>query len=603
MNRQLRRIIPGLLALAAFGAASAHADSPAPRKVASVEGITEYRLENGLRVLLFPDPTRPKVTVNLTVLVGSRHEGYGETGMAHLLEHMVFKGTPTHPDIPAAMKERGAQFNGSTWVDRTNYFETLPATDQNLEFAIKLEADRMINSPIKPEDLATEFSVVRNEFEAGENSPERVLSQRMTAVAYEWHNYGKSTIGNRSDIERVPVDNLREFYKRFYQPDNAVLVVAGKFDETKAIDYITKYFGSIPRPGRKLPETYTEEPPQDGERTVTLRRVGDVGLVGLLFHVPAAAHAEFPAVEILGDILGSEPSGRLYKALVETKKATSVSVQESACHDPGSIQMMAEVNTKDLSVLEKVRDDMVAVCEELAQKGVSQEEVDRARQRILKNRELAAADPNRIAIELSEWSAQGDWRLYFLNRDRIEQVTPEHVKQVAASYFTTSNRTVGFFIPTSKAERTPVPPIPDVAKLVDGYAGRQLKAIASETFDVAPLAIEARLKRPDPIGGMKVALLPKKTRNESVHLRMTLHFGDADNLRGLSEASSFLPDLMARGTKDLRASNLKTRSTRTSSVWVQAQPACEPCEPCSEASDWVRPPSRSRPSASTSPPA
>ncbi len=231
-----------------------------PQKVASVEGITEYRLDNGLRVLLFPDPTRPKVTVNLTVLVGSRHEGYGETGMAHLLEHMVFKGTPTHPDIPGAMKERGAQFNGSTDVDRTNYFETLPASDQNLEFAIRLEADRMVNSPIKAEDLATEFSVVRNEFESGENSPQRVLSQRMAAVAYEWHNYGKSTIGNRSDIERVPVDNLRAFYKKFYQPDNAMLVVAGKFDEKKALEYITKYFGSLPRPDRKLPATYTEEP-------------------------------------------------------------------------------------------------------------------------------------------------------------------------------------------------------------------------------------------------------------------------------------------------------------------------------------------------------
>ena len=239
----------GLITLAA----GAHARTEPPQKVASVEGITEYRLDNGLRVLLFPDQTRPKVTVNLTVLVGSRHEGYGETGMAHLLEHMVFKGTPTHRDIPGAMKERGAQFNGSTDVDRTNYFETLPATDQNLEFAIRLEADRMVNSPIRAEDLATEFSVVRNEFESGENSPIRVLSQRMAAVAYEWHNYGKSTIGNRSDIERVPVDNLRAFYTKYYQPDNAMLVVAGKFDEKKALEYITKYFGALPRPGRKLP--------------------------------------------------------------------------------------------------------------------------------------------------------------------------------------------------------------------------------------------------------------------------------------------------------------------------------------------------------------
>ena len=269
MRMRFRRHRSGWLLASALGllAGASAVRAAGPEKVTTVEGITEYRLDNGLRVLLFPDPTRPKVTVNLTVLVGSRHEGYGETGMAHLLEHMVFKGTPTHPDIPGIMKERGAGFNGSTWLDRTNYFETLPAGDDNLEFAIRLEADRMINSPIKAEDLATEFSVVRNEFESGENSPRRVLSQRMMAVAYEWHNYGKSTIGNRSDIERVPVDSLRAFYKRFYQPDNAVLVVAGRFEEKKALAYIEKYFGAIPRPDRKLSATYTEEP-HAGRRAV-----------------------------------------------------------------------------------------------------------------------------------------------------------------------------------------------------------------------------------------------------------------------------------------------------------------------------------------------
>jgi len=540
------------------GRPQAQADNPAPQKIASVEGITEYTLANGLRVLLFPDQTRPMVTVNLTVLVGSRHEGYGETGMAHLLEHMVFKGTPTHPDIPGAMKKRGAQFNGSTSVDRTNYFETLPASDANLEFAIRLEADRMINSPIKAQDLATEFSVVRNEFEAGENSPEAVLSQRMAAVAYEWHNYGKSTIGNRSDIERVPVDNLREFYRKYYQPDNAMLVVAGKFAEKKALEYITKYFGSIARPERKLPETYTEEPAQDGERMVTLRRVGDIGLVGLLYHVPAASHSEFPAVQILGDILDSEPSGRLYKALVESKKATSVSVQPAASHDPGSIEIMAEVNTKDLSTLEKVRDTMISVTEEVARSGVTHEEVDRARQRILKNRELATADPNRIAVQLSEWGAQGDWRLYFINRDRIEKVTPDQVKEVAEKYFTTSNRTVGFFVPTAKPERTPVPPVPDIAKLVNGYTGRQQqKAVSSETADVAPLAIEARVQRPEPIAGVKLALLPKKTRNESVQMLLNLHYGTASNLKTFTEPAGFLPELMIRGTKSLNRQQIQ----------------------------------------------
>jgi zinc protease len=537
-------------------AAQASALTPPPKKITSVEGITEYRLDNGLQVLLFPDASRPKVTVNLTVFVGSRHEGYGETGMAHLLEHMVFKGTPTHPDIPGAMKERGAQFNGTTSFDRTNYFETLPASDENLEFAIKLEADRMVNSPIKGEDLSTEFSVVHNEFEMGENSPENVLSQRMAAVAYEWHNYGKSTIGNRSDIERVPVDNLRAFYKKFYQPDNAMLVVAGKFDETKALQYIAKYFGSISRPDRKLPTTYTEEPPQDGERVVTLRRVGDVGVVGLLYHVPSGPHPEYPAVKVLASILGSEPSGRLYKALVETKKAASVSVSPEALHDPGVLEIMAEVNTKDRGPLEKVRDEIYKVLDEVVRTGVTQEEVDRARQRMLKDRELAAADPNRIAVALSNWASQGDWRLYFIDRDRLEKVTTAEVKEVAARYLTPSNRTVGFFIPTSKPERTPVPPTPDVAAIVKDYKGREVQS-TGESFDVSPQAIEARIQRPDPIEGVKIAFLPKKTRGNALFVHLNLHYGTAESLKGKVQAAGFLSGLMLRGTKHMNRQEIQ----------------------------------------------
>ncbi len=530
--------------------AIAAADSAPPTKVTSVEGITEYRLANGLQVLLFPDPSRPKVTVNLTVLVGSRHEGYGETGMAHLLEHMVFKGTPDHPNIPAAMKERGAQFNGSTSSDRTNYFETLSASDDNLEFAIKLEADRMVNSPIKAEDLATEFSVVRNEFEMGENSPQRVLSQRMEAVAYEWHNYGKSTIGNRTDIERVPVDSLRAFYKKFYQPDNAMLVVAGKFDEQKALEYINKYFGSLPRPDRKLPATYTEEPPQDGERVVTLRRVGDVGLVGMLYHVPSGPHPEFAAVQVLASILDAQPSGRLYKALVETKKAAQVSADAEALHDPGTFEIMAEVNTKDLNTLQHVRDTIYSVLDDVSRNGVTQEEVDRARQKMLKDRELAASEPNRVAIALSNWGSQGDWRLYFLSRDRIEKVTPAEVKDVAARYLTPSNRTIGYFIPSDKPERTNVPPTPDVAKLLNNYKGRAVQS-TGESFDISPLAIEARLQRPDPIEGVKLVLLPKKTRGDAVYVHLNLHYGTAESLKGKVAAAGFLSSLMLRGTKNL----------------------------------------------------
>src|SRR5262249_36257647 len=310
-----------------------------------------------------PDASRPLVTVNMTILVGSRQEGYGETGMAHLLEHMLFKGCPQFQNVPKALRDHGADFNGTTWVDRTNYFETMPASDENLEFGLQLEADRLVNSYVKREDLISEMTVVRNEFEMGENNPEYILSQRITATAYEWHNYGKSTIGNRSDIERVPIDALQAFYKKYYQPDNAVLIVAGKFEEKKALELITKYMAPLKKPTRQLPKTSRGEPPQDGERFVTLRRVGTVGAVGAVYHIPAGAHADFPALEILAQALDTEPAGRLYKALVESKVASKVSAIASGLHDPGLLEISATCEAKNT---EAVRAAMVETLENLA---------------------------------------------------------------------------------------------------------------------------------------------------------------------------------------------------------------------------------------------
>ena len=519
-----------------------------PRRVASVEGITEYQLENGLRVLLFPDKSQSKVTVNLTVLVGSRQEGYGETGMAHLLEHMVFKGTPRHPQIPKALQEHGAQFNGSTSSDRVNYYETLNATDENLEFALDLEADRLVNSLIRKEDLESEMTVVRNEFERGENSPSEVLSKRLAAAAYNWHNYGKPTIGNRSDIEKVPVENLRAFYKKFYQPDNVVLVVAGRFEEKKALELVQKYFGAIPRPERKLQMTYTEEPAQDGERSVTLRRVGDVASVAIAYHIPAGAHEDLPALQVLANILSTQPSGRLYKGLVETKKAASASAYAEAMHDPGLFLAEAEV-PRDSSP-EAVRDLMLGIVEGVGTNGVTAEEVNRARQQILKARDLAATDTSRIAISLSEWASQGDWRLYFLHRDRIEKVTPEAVQQVAARYLKQNNRTVGLFLPSDKPAGVEIPPTPDIPALVANYQGRAAMA-EGEEFDATPENVEARAKRQDLPPGIKVTLLPKQSRGQEVHVLLTLHYGNEENLKGYESVAGFLPELMLRGTRKL----------------------------------------------------
>ncbi len=517
-----------------------------PQHVATVEGISEFQLENGTRILLFPDPSKPQVTVNMTVFVGSRHEGYGEAGMAHLLEHMLFKGTPDHPAIPKVLKEHGADFNGTTWLDRTNYYETLPASANNLEFAIRLEADRLVNSYVKKEDLVSEMTVVRNEFERGENSPTNVLDQRIMAAAYEWHNYGQSTIGNRADIERVPIENLQQFYRKYYQPDNVMVIVAGQFDPEQALTLIGETFGAIPRPERVLENTYTEEPAQDGERSVTLRRVGDVGACGVVYHIPSGGHPEYAAIDVLEHVLTSSPSGRLYKALVETKRASSLSGSAYALHDPGIIRFVAEVGTGN-----DPRDVLTALLEineTIGTEGVTEEEVERAKRYWMKNWEMSLADSSRLAIQLTEWAAQGDWRLMFIYRDRLEEVTPEAVNAVAKKYLVRNNRTSGLFIPTTSPERATVPPPPVLAELIGDYAGRESLA-TGESFGVTPENIESRTERFTLPGGLKVAFLPKKTRGASVQARLTLRFGSADSLKGTSTAASILPSLMLRGTE------------------------------------------------------
>ncbi len=525
-----------------LGGAAVMAEPPA--KIASIEGVTEYRFANGARVLLFPEASRPTVTVNLTVLVGSRHEGYGESGMAHLLEHMVFKGTSQHPLIPKALRDHGASFNGTTNFDRTNYFETMPATDANLEFGIAMECDRLVNSFVKGDDLRSEMTVVRNEFERGENNPASILNQRIYASAYEWHNYGKDTIGSRADIERVPIENLQAFYKKYYQPDNVVLIVAGKFDEAKALALVEKYLGSIPKPTRRLDATYTEEPPQDGERTVTLRRVGAVGSVGVAYHVPSASQADWAPLSLLGGIISQSPNGRLYKALVESKLATSASARSDNSHDPGLFTASASCEPDKLDA---VRDALLKTLESLGDVPFTDDEVNKAKLRNKRNAEMLQSNSQAMAQALSSSSSHGDWRLLFIQRDRVAAVTAADVNRVAKTYFRQPNRTVGIFIPTGESTRLAVPAAPPIDLVVKDYKGGAVGA-AGEAFDPSPANLDARIKVVKD-GGLKAGLLPKKNRGETVSLVLTLHYGNPESLKGQTAVAGMLPGLMMAGTK------------------------------------------------------
>jgi zinc protease len=528
----------------------------APQLYTQVEGISEYRLPNGMRVLLAPDASKPTTTVNITYLVGSRHENYGETGMAHLLEHLVFKGTPSRGNIMQELGKRGMRFNGTTSYDRTNYFETFAANDDNLQWALEMEADRMVNSFIARKDLDTEFSVVRNEMEMGENNPRRALWKYMAAAAYDWHNYGKSTIGARSDVENVRIENLQAFYRLYYQPDNAVLIITGKLDLANTLTLVERYFGAIPKPTRSLPITYTRDPVQQGAREVSVKRVGDTQLAAVLYHTAAASHPDAVAMEALAEILADTPNGRLHKELVEKNKAVSIAPWNFSLTEPGYIVFIAELG-KEQSIA-GLRSALQEALENIKSLPVTEQELQRAKTSLMVGFDDTMNDPQRLAMQLSESVASGDWRLFFLERDRLEALTVQQVQSAAENYFKESNRTFGQFIPTAAPERSMIPEQVDVAALLANYQGR--KAVdAGENFDASPANIGNRTLRSTLPGGMQMALLPKTTRGQTVSGQLQLDFGDAQSLQGQATVSALTARMLMRGAGTLSRAALSSR--------------------------------------------
>lgn len=527
----------------------------------SVEGVSQYTLANGLRVVFSPDDSKPTTTVNMTYLVGSRRENYGQTGMAHLLEHMLFRGTPKLHNALAAFSQRGLRANGSTTSDRTNFYASFAADPKTLTWFLDWQADAMENALIAKSDLDSEMTVVRNEMERGENNPFQILTQKMQATAYQWHNYGHSTIGARSDVENVDVGQLRAFYKEYYQPDNAVLIVSGKFDPQATLRTIAAAFGKIPRPTRVLPPEYTVEPVQDGEREVVLRRHGGSPLVAAMYHIPQAASADYTALDLGVSILADTPSGPLYHALVGQNLASGVFGYTTARLQPGYAMFGAQLDKgmdqqRALQVLDQT-------LESVAQHPFTEEDLARIKNQWLTGWKQIYADPDSMADALSEASAAGDWRLFFLQRDRVQQATLADVQRVTQDYLVRSNRTDGLYIPTNKPERAPEPGKIDLAALFKHYKGKPTQA-ATAAFDPTPSHIDASTQRSTlklANGDVKLALLPKATRGGLVQARLLFRFGNADMLKGKRTVSNAVAALLGRGTDKLTRQQIDDKLT------------------------------------------
>lgn len=502
------------------------AASPArPALVRELGGIEEYQLPNGLQVLLFPDATQTTTTVNITYRVGSRHEAPGEYGMAHLLEHMLFKGTARQKDIPGAMAQRGVRFNGTTTVDRTNYFASFNANADTLAFLLALEADRMVNSRVAKADLDTEMTVVRNEFERGENQPFAVLAQRVNAAAFAWHLYGHATIGPKSDIENVPIEKLQGFYKRYYRPDNATLLIAGAFDKAAALALIGQHFGPLARPAAPVPQPYTVEPAQDGERSVVVRRVGGQPILLANYHVPAITHPDTPALIVYGLLMSLQPSGQLYKQLIEPKLAVEAGLAGTGGADPYVTSAYA-VLPPDGDVA-KVEALLLDLAEGRSPIAFGETELARVRDIAVNSYRQQMKNPEALIQQISGLIAAGDWRLLFQLMEDIPKVTLADVDRVRKAYFKPANRTLGRYLPAASVERVEIPAAPPLAQRLAELKGPP-KVEAGEQLEPVPAVLESRTRRVTLPSGIALHTLQKQTRGNTVVLQMQLRWGERD---------------------------------------------------------------------------
>ena len=415
-------------------------------------GIKEYKMtSNNLRVLLKKDKSAPVATFMVTYEVGSRNEAIGYTGSTHLLEHLMFKGsrkfnTTKGNSVFQTLQSLGARMNATTWLDRTNYFAVLPS--EHLESLIEIEADRMRNAWIKEEDRQSEMTVVRNEFERGQNSPSGVLDEHIWATAYHAHPYHHSTIGWKEDIENVSIERLKEFYDTFYWPNNATAIAIGDFEEKDALAMIKKHFGKIRKSTKPIPEVYTAEPEQEGIRTVTLKRAGQQGIVGVAHKTPSATNKDAAAFMVLSSILSSGKNSRFYKNITDKGLTTSIYIWDSLFKDPGLFTVYANLSP---DVKHKTVESLIIQeYEKIKTDGVTEAEVKKAQAQLVAAMKFSQDGSYAIASGLNEAIASGDWTLYTTYSEKIKNVTKEDVQRVVVEYFKEDLSTVGYFIPKNK---------------------------------------------------------------------------------------------------------------------------------------------------------
>ena len=559
--------------------------STQPVHVVSIQNVHEYKLPNGLQILLVPDDSKPVATVNITYRVGSRHEGMGETGSAHLLEHMLFKASGTFDKPWESMRALGLRYNGTTTADRTNYFASFASNDdlaaQRMDFMLGWLASMMTQARFTKADLDSEMTVVRNEFERSENEPGRVLGDRMRAAAFNFHGYGHSTLGARSDIENMPLESLYVFYRKYYRPDNATLIVAGRFDEAAVKTKIAQAFAPIAQPATPLPATYTVDAVQDGERSVSLRRIGGFGSTAVLYHMPAGNTMGSVAARVLAETI-RQTSGPLARGLIAQQLAVTDWAYYNPLREPsylvagvGLPEKLADMTDEQFGF--KAIGSAAALAKVLETYQPTDTEVNTARSFLLAEARDVLRDAEATSQALSSMVSLGDWRLLFALQNALEVVTTEEVQALAKSYLVASNRTAGTYLPAGEKDaaqlaRAPAPKIPDATQFVAVRAEpTQAKTDLSKqkaaqtgtfsTFDITPASLAKRTEIAQlSVGGapgLRLAVLPRAAKDDRVTAALRLRWGTAETLRGSGVMATMLGTMMMEGNDNLPPAQIK----------------------------------------------
>ncbi len=527
--------------------------------VAERAGIEEYRLCNGMKVLVSEQRAAPVVAFMVLYHVGSRNEAVGYTGATHLLEHMLFKGTPTFnaqrgTAIARVLHRVGAVFNATTWFDRTNYFAAVPR--EYLELVMRIEADRMRHALIRDEDREQERIVVRNELERGENDPLNVLEIHTWATAFREHPYHHPTIGWRSDVENVSTERLREFYDTFYWPNNATAILVGDFDREAAFQWLRRYFGAIPPSPHPIPEVYTVEPPQEGERRFVIRRAGEVGALMLGYHIPEARHPDIYPLAVLARLLAGGVTTRLYQRLVDGELAIQVRAAASHLRDPGLFEITAVVRPGvEHGVVERAIREEIA---RLQDQPVSAAELERAKNKIAAETFYARDGALHFAFALGEAEASADWRWFIEYVPNVRRVTASDVQRVAQTYLYEDNLTVGWFVPKSSPSGSSAAcgmgPGPRPAAFNSGSAGPWGESgevpfvVSRRAESVLGRSFAERVVQKDLSNGIRVLVLENQA-NPTVEIRGALFAGRIFEPREQPELAAVTASLLMRGTE------------------------------------------------------